>query len=306
MARRGTGLPELPPPEPVRAGGVTLSVRRLVPEPGGGPAPPRLVAFHGGPGLDHHVLLPLGLLLAERYEVWLPDLPGHGASPAASGATDLTLRRLLDRLGRWLAGIEPGAALLGHSLGAWLLRELLAGSTTRNAPRPPAAVLVSPPAAGQDRGGTALRRAGALLRRRRAPGRPPKAPAGTGSAGRARREVRAHVDAETRGRAAPIFLEALDRGELRDPRRYGALQADLHHRLIGPVRRGAPPCPVLILCGEEDRTTPPEQARRVAESLEGAQLGLLPGAGHYPFADALERTAHAVRRFLDPLSAPGS
>lgn len=306
MAHRGTGLPEFLPPEPVRAGGVTLSVRRLVPERGGEPAPLRVVAVHGGPGLDHHVLLPLGLLLAERYEVWLPDLPGHGASPPASAVADLTLGRLQDRLGRWLAGLpEPGTALLGHSLGAWLLRELLAGSTTQSAPRPPAAVLVSPPAAGQDRGGTAVRRAGALLRRR-APGRPPKARAGTGSAGRARLEVRTHVEAETRGRTAPIFLEALDRAELRDPRSYGALQADLHRRLIGPVRRGAPPCPVLVLCGEEDRTTPPEQARRVVESLEGAQLALLPGAGHYPFADALEPTAHAVRRFLDALSVPGS
>lgn len=301
MAQRGSGLPPLPPVEPVRSGGVTLALRRLAPEPTRGPAPPRLIAFHGGPGLDHHVLLPLGLLLAERYDVWLPDLPGHGASPPAGGEGGLTLRRVHDRLARWLAGFpEPPGALLGHSLGAWLLAELLTTSPPRSGWTPAAAVLVCPPAAGQERGATALRRAGALMRRRKAPGRRGKgAAAGRGSAGRPRREVRAHVEAETRGRAAPIFLEALERAELRDPRGYGALEADLHRRLVGPAGRGSPACPVLVLGGEEDRTTPPEQARRVAESLEGAHLRLLPGAGHYPFADALEPTAHAVREFLD-------
>lgn len=302
MTRRRSGLPDLPPVEPVRAGGVTLAVRRLTPAAEGGASPLRLIAFHGGPGLDHHVLLPLGLLLAERYEVWLPDLPGHGASPPGGGEADLTLRRLQERMERWLAGLpEPSGALLGHSLAAWLLQEWLTGPRSREAVTLPAAVLVSPPAAGQERGATALRRAGTLMRRSRAPGRAPKASAGRGAGGRARKEVRAHVEAETRGRTTEAFLEALERVELRDPGGYGRLQADLHRRLVGPVRRRAPGCPVLVLCGEEDRTTPAAQARRVAEALEGARLRLLPGTGHYPFADALEPTAHAIREFLDPL-----
>ncbi|MFP3939533.1 MAG: alpha/beta fold hydrolase [Thermoanaerobaculia bacterium] len=302
MTRRRSGLPDLPPVEPVRAGGVTLAVRRLTPEAGGGASPLRLIAFHGGPGLDHHVLLPLGLLLAERYEVWLPDLPGHGASPPAGGEADLTLRRLQERMERWLAGLPgPPGVLLGHSLAAWLLQEWLTGPRSRGAVTPPAAaVLVSPPAAGQERRGTALRRAGTLMRSSRAP-RAPKASPGRGAGARARKEVRAHVEAETRGRSTEVFLEALERGELRDPRGYGRLQADLHRRLVGPVRRRAPGCPVLVLCGEEDRTTPAAQARRVAEALDGARLRFLPGTGHYPFADALEPTAHAIREFLDPL-----
>lgn len=290
--------------ELVRAGGVTLAVRRLASGAGGGAPSPRLIALHGGPGLDHHVLLSLGLLLAERYEVWLPDLPGHGASAPAGGEDDLTLRRLQDRLDRWLAGLpEAPGALLGHSLGAWLLQEALSAPRSREGLMPAGAVLVSPPAAAQERGTTAVRRAGTLMRRRRAPGRSPKGPAGRGAGARARREVRAHVEAETRGRAAESFLAALERTELRDPRGYGQLQADLHRRLVGPVRRRVPGCPVLVLCGEEDRTTPATQARRVAEALEGARLRLLPGTGHYPFADAPEPTAHAIREFLDPLLA---
>ena len=302
MSRLGPGLPDLPPVEPVRAGGVTLAVRRLAAESGGGPPASRLIAFHGGPGLDHHVLLPLGLLLAERYEVWLPDLPGHGASPPPRGESALTLLRLQDRLERWLTGLpEPAGALLGHSLGAWLLEELLTGPRSRANVTPVAAVLLSPPAAGQERGATALRRAGTLTRRRRPSGRSPKGPAARGAGGRARREVWSHVEVETRGRAVESFLAALERMELRDPRGYGQLQADLHRRLVGPVRRRTVTCPVLVLSGEDDRTTPAGQARRVAGALEGAHLRLLPGTGHYPFADAPEPTAHAIREFLDPL-----
>lgn len=294
MAPPGRELPELPPAEPVRSGGVTLRVRRLAPGGGseGEPAP-RLVALHGGPGLDHHVLLPLALALAERYEVWLPDLPGHGASVTPHAPLP-GLRTLEERLGRWLRGLEgePGA-LLGHSLGAWLLRELLRPERGPLRLRGRAVILLSPPAAGQKRSGTALRRAGEIMGRGRAVG-------GRRDA-RARREVRALVEAETGGRASALFLEALGRARIRDPRLYGALAGELHRRLVGPVRPFDPGRPVLVLCGDEDRTTPPEQSARVAEGLQGARLELLPGTGHYPFADALEPTVHAVREFLDPI-----
>ncbi|HEX6200632.1 MAG TPA: alpha/beta hydrolase [Thermoanaerobaculia bacterium] len=290
MEPPGSGLPDLPPAEAVRAGGVTLRVRRLAPAAGTGAS--RLVALHGGPGLDHHVLLPLGLALAERYEVWLPDLPGHGAS-AAPHAPPPGLRTLEERLGRWLRGLEGGpGALLGHSLGAWLVRELLRPERGPLRVAARAVVLLSPPAAGQRRSGTALRRAGELITRGRAAGR---------RESRARREVRALVEAETGGRASPLFQEALGRARLRDARLYGALAGELHRRLVAPARPFDPGCPVLVLCGEEDRTTPPEQAAQVAEGLEGARLELLPGTGHYPMADALEPTARAVRDFLDPL-----
>lgn len=293
MERSGSELRDLPPAEAVRSGGVTLRVRRLGPEVGPeGLAAPRLVALHGGPGLDHHVLLPLALVLAERYEVWLPDLPGHGAS-AAPHAPPPGLRTLEERLGRWLRGLEgePGA-LLGHSLGAWLVRELLRPERGPLRPGARAAVLLSPPAAGQRRGATALRRAGELMGRGKSAGRRET---------RARREVRALVEAETGGRASALFREALRRARIRDPRLYGPLAGELHRRLVGPARPFDPGCPVLVLCGEEDRTTPPEQAAQVAEGLEGARLEILPGTGHYPMADALEPTAHAIRAFLDPL-----
>ncbi len=285
-------LPPLPPLVPVRSGGVTLAVRRLGE---GAESAPGLVALHGGPGLDHHTLLTLGLALAARRRVWLPDLPGHGASAAPTGKLP-GLRALEDRLERWVAGLPGGEppVLLGHSLGAWLVRELL----RRRRVEPRAAVLLAPPAAGQRRAETSLRRAVGVMARASAPG----PVVGSGGEHRARRELRSHVEAETRNRASELFLESIHRARLRDPRLYGPLLRSLHRGLTGPVRPFDPGCPILVLCGEEDRTTPPDQAARVAASLVGARLVHLPGAGHYPFAEALEATVQRIEEFLSAVS----
>ena len=140
----------------VNAGGESLSVRRY------GRGERRLMLLHGGPGLDHHVLLPLPDRLAEHYQVWLPDLPGHGRSlhegEKLPGAD--SLRR---RMSAWLAGLAgAGAApgiLCGHSLGAWLARDLVRTGSAA----PEALVLLSPPsrpAPGEPSGsGTEFRRA---------------------------------------------------------------------------------------------------------------------------------------------------
>jgi pimeloyl-ACP methyl ester carboxylesterase len=39
-------------------------------------------------------------------------------------------------------------------------------------------------------------------------------------------------------------------------------------------------CPVLVLCGEADRLTPPERSREIAELVPAAQLVMLPRCGH--------------------------
>jgi len=39
-------------------------------------------------------------------------------------------------------------------------------------------------------------------------------------------------------------------------------------------------CPLLVLCGEADRLTPPEHSREIAALVPQARLEVLPGAGH--------------------------
>jgi len=307
----------LPGPEPldrVRAGGVELAVARLGTGFGGSSAvaggragPVRSILLHGGPGLDHHLLVPLGALFAERWaermaergDVWLPDLPGHGASDLPQGQLP-GLASLEERLALWLAGLPGGYdVLIGHSMGGWLVSRLLRAG--RVAPR--AVVLLSPPAAGQERAATALRRAVAAMaagRHRRRALRSARSPKGRArEQERARRDLRAHVAAETGGAAHPAFLAEVERSAVRDPRAYSALLRDFHRTLTGPVRPYDPGCPVLVVCGDRDLTTPPEQAHEVAKSLVGARFELIEDAGHYPFAERPEVVVEHLLSFLD-------
>ncbi len=49
---------------------------------------------------------------------------------------------------------------------------------------------------------------------------------------------------------------------------------DLRPRLPGLA------CPVLVMVGEADGLTPPAHAREIADSVSGARLEIVPGAGH--------------------------
>jgi len=61
-------------------------------------------------------------------------------------------------------------------------------------------------------------------------------------------------------------------------------------------------CPSLVLCGAEDRITPPSFHREMADLLPNARLVLLPGAGHMaPMEKGLEVTNELLRLLRDPV-----
>jgi len=272
----------LPEPEIVRSGEVGLPVRRI----GTGP---RLVLLHGGPGLDHHLLLPLALHLGDRFEVWLPDLPGHG------DATKDWLRlpglvEVRDRIARWLAGLPGGAGILGgHSLGAWVARE----ACRRGRVRPVGLVLISPPAGG-GRDATARTRSEAVKAIRL--GRPP-APRERANA--IREEFARFIAGEMSGDVSDLFDQAFSLSRLRSPRDYTRFQRELGRARRKPTPAWEPDLPVLILCGDRDATTPVVNAREVAAATPGAALEILEGVGHFPWADGSRVTADAILSFLE-------
>jgi pimeloyl-ACP methyl ester carboxylesterase len=257
----------------IRSGGRRLHVLRL----GEGP---RLIALHGGPGLDHHVLVPLATPLAERFTVWLPDLPGHGESPPSRGSRP-GLWKTLDGLKRWLAGLQGGCdVLLGHSLGAWFVQEVLRSGTA--AAR--AAVLISPLAGEREPAGG---------KPRPISGRPSV----KRSAGPA--ELIRHVESEIAGAVPPSFLETVAAARIRPVSDYPELLDELREELERPMRTFDPGCPVLVVSGERDGATPPDAARRVARTIAGAEVRILGGAGHYPFVEPGSDVFEHIRAFVN-------
>jgi pimeloyl-ACP methyl ester carboxylesterase len=54
--------------------------------------------------------------------------------------------------------------------------------------------------------------------------------------------------------------------------------------------------PTLVIYGEHDWT--PDEVRAAAERMPNASVHFLPGVGHFPFLQASEETARAVREFV--------
>src|SRR4051812_6135612 len=59
--------------------------------------------------------------------------------------------------------------------------------------------------------------------------------------------------------------------------------------------------PTLVLAGESDTVTPPDQARAMAQLIPGARLSVIPGAGHLPPVEQPAATTLAIREFVDSL-----
>jgi pimeloyl-ACP methyl ester carboxylesterase len=79
---------------------------------------PTLVLLHGV-GLDHTVWEPLTAVLADRFEVLAPDLPGHGTAPSVPDGV-----RLQDLADEVAGRIPERVHLVGFSLGALVAQHL--------------------------------------------------------------------------------------------------------------------------------------------------------------------------------------
>ena len=57
-------------------------------------------------------------------------------------------------------------------------------------------------------------------------------------------------------------------------------------------------CPALVIQGEQDEHATPQHARDIAAAIPGAELWLLPGAGHMLPQEAAERFNPRLIEFL--------
>ena len=208
------------------------------------------------------------------------DAPGYGGSgdldPLAPAASDYAeaLAELLDALG------IARAALVGNSLGA-----LMAAAFVRRHPERVAALVLSDAAAGhralseEDRNEKLMQRLDDV--------------AELGPAGMAEKRTARLIGPK----AAPGARQAAQRvmSKIR-PKGYGQAARMLS---LGDIFAELAGCraPALVVCGAEDRVTPPEGNRRIAAAL-GARFEPIEGIGHLPYVEAPERFNALVAAFL--------
>jgi pimeloyl-ACP methyl ester carboxylesterase len=56
--------------------------------------------------------------------------------------------------------------------------------------------------------------------------------------------------------------------------------------------------PTMVMVGEADTLTPPDDARAMAQAIPGARLEIVPGAGHLPPLEAPGEVTRRLREFL--------
>ncbi|MET9762852.1 alpha/beta hydrolase [Streptomyces sp. NPDC006372] len=216
---------------------------------------PTVVLLHGV-GLDHTMWEPTTALLADRFTVIAPDLPGHGTRPPVSDEV------MLADLADGVAGeIPAGSHLVGFSLGA-LVAQYLALH------RPELAATLTSVSSVCRR--TAEERTAVLARLRTA-----EADFTAGAAASLKRWYDGtDVDADRVARTETTLLANDVESFLGCYRVFASADAELGPHL------GRITVPALAVTGENDPGSTPEMTRRLAAALPDCRAVIVPGARH--------------------------
>ena len=230
---------------------------------------PPLVLIHGAGG--HHLFWPPQIRRLAGWTVYALDLPGHGESPSTPESTiGGYAARVLD----WMRAEEIAeAVLVGHSMGA--------------------AVALTAALRSQAVSGLVLLGAGSAL---------PVAPEFI-ELSESRETFREAVDRMVRGsfdrQADPRFVGlARERLLAVDPTVFHLDFVACSHFDVGQ-QLDQITCPALVVCGETDRMTRPEQNEALADGLPQGELFVVPGAGHMVMLEQPEAVAARLGDFLD-------
>ncbi len=265
----------------VVSSGLTWHVQRM----GSGPA---LLLLHGTGAATHswRDLLPL---LARRFTVLAPDLPGHGFTETPRAAL-LSMREMSRQIAALLRTLDVAPAyVVGHSAGAALgMRLCLDAPVAPRALMSLNGALLAPAGRGTAFFPLAARLAGglpllpSLLARTAGDARIDKLLAGTGS----------RIDPAGRRFYARLF---------RNPGHVAGAFAMMGYWDLASLAPdlGALRPAVTLVAGEADRMIPPDSARTAQALIPGSSLVLLPGLGHLAHEEAPERIAALIDAMAD-------
>ena len=262
----------------------------------GDPSGTPVVLVHGFRG-DHHGLERIALALAEALPslaIYVPDLPGFGASPAVSGRThDLAF------YGDWLrdftGAIAPdGAVILGHSFGSLVVSAGLAAGANSHL-----TVLINPisaPALEGPKGMLTKLAVGYYRAAEAIPEGAARALLGNPLIVRGMSEVMSKTrDSELRrwihGQHHQYFSVFDSPRTLLD-----AFRASVSHTVGEFVH--AYSMPTLLIAGERDDITPLTKQLDLQKQIAGSQLCIIPSTGHLVHYEAVADAVACMKSFL--------
>ena len=215
--------------------------------------------------------------LAERFRVIRVDSAGAGRSPVADG---IDIASHADDLAALLDALDvPTAAVVGHSMGTLVVRDLAARYPGKVSALALLGAVREPAEAGRqaqrDRAGVLREKGPAAV----APGVVANALSETTR--REKPEVAAFVrelvmrqDAEGYARNCEALAAATD---------------------PGPVAAGLP---LLLVTGSDDKVGPPDASREIADVHGSATVEVLPGVGHWTALEAAGPVTDLLLKFL--------
>jgi pimeloyl-ACP methyl ester carboxylesterase len=246
---------------------------------------PVVVLLHGFP-LDRKIWSAQETSIGSMYRVIAPDLRGHGESAAPEGVSSMDVMaadviELLDAL-----QIREPVVLGGLSMGGYValalmvrypgrFRALMLFDTRAAADTPEAAKNREELARSIETSGNTRHVVDAML---------PKL-----------------FSEETRTRRPDLIPPVRAAMERNSARGISAALRGMAQRPDRSAALASISVPTLVLVGENDVITPPEESRKLAAALPNATLVVIPGAGHLAPLENVEATNEAILTFLSKL-----
>ena len=232
-----------------------------------------VVLIHGAGG--NHLFWPSAIRRLAGYRIYAPDLPGHGRS---TGKGLQSVGAYVDSLLSWLEEVSIyRAVFVGHSMGAAIALKL--------AIELPEHVL-----------GLGLIGASARLR---------VSPELLESAANPTTFTNAidKIMAWSYSPQAPPRLAENARAQMLKTR-PSVLHGDFLacHGFDETDNVAAIRCPTLVICGEDDRMTPPRSAQSLANAIPSARLALIPAAGHMVMIEKPQVVADLLAGFFQEIA----
>ncbi len=240
-----------------------------------------VVLLHPFPA-HHGIWLPAAQRLAQRYRVILPDLRGHGKSETGDGPA--TMEKHAADLARICQHEDVGRAVfVGSSIGGYILFECWRQFRGRIA----ALVLCNTKAQADTAEGRATRLAVAedVLRRGTTPFLEDALPK--------------LIGATTRTNRPDLVEDARQMMQAMSPEGVASVQRGMAARPDSIATAKTITVPTLLIAGDEDVTTPVADLELLRQQIQGAQLRVVPQAGHYAVFEQSAAVGLLLRQFCE-------